>query len=121
MSNMLTAYRRHQKSCPHREEGRRYRRCRCPIWADRNSSGHAFCKSVDTRDWTVATARIRDWEIDGRATAEELTTSTQMPIEEASRRFMADAESPSLSLSSATLKKTGRCSRSWKLSSRTSV
>jgi hypothetical protein len=28
---MLTIFRRHKKSCEHRQEGRSYRRCRCPI------------------------------------------------------------------------------------------
>ena len=100
MANMLTAYRRHQKTCPHREEGRRYRRCRCPIWADGILSGQVFRKSVDTRNWEVATARIRDWEFDGRVTADE---PTQIAIAGACTRFMADAESRSLSR--GTLKK----------------
>ena len=31
---MLTTYRRHKKDCAHRAEGRKYRRCKCPIWVD---------------------------------------------------------------------------------------
>src|ERR1700739_2093716 len=31
---MLTPYRRHKRSWPHRNEGRAYRDCRCPIWVD---------------------------------------------------------------------------------------
>jgi hypothetical protein len=94
MANMLTAYRRHQKSCPHRELGRKYRRCRCPIWADGILSGTPVRKSVDTRNWEVATARIRDWETEGRVTVDE---PTQVEIAGASKRFMADVEARSLS------------------------
>ena len=28
---MLTIYRRHVRTCAHRSEGRKYRRCRCPV------------------------------------------------------------------------------------------
>ena len=31
---MLTIYRRHLKNCDHCTEGRKYRRCHCPIWVD---------------------------------------------------------------------------------------
>jgi hypothetical protein len=31
---MLTIFRRHLKRCEHRAEGRKYRRCKCPLWAD---------------------------------------------------------------------------------------
>ncbi len=62
---MLNSYRRHVKSCPHRTEGRKYRRCRCPIWVDGTLDGHEIRKSVQTRNWEKAQALIRDWEATG--------------------------------------------------------
>jgi hypothetical protein len=32
--SMLTIWRRHTNRCPHREKGRNYLKCNCPIWAD---------------------------------------------------------------------------------------
>ncbi len=31
---MLTLWRRHIKSCKHRDKGRSYCKCQCPVWAD---------------------------------------------------------------------------------------
>lgn len=86
---MLTIYRRHRRDCEHREEGRKYRRCRCPIWADGFLSGHEIRKSLDTRDWEKAQDTIREWEANGQ----EIVDSKEQPltIERAKEDFLADA------------------------------
>ncbi len=91
---MLTIYRRHRRDCEHREEGRKYRRCRCPIWADGFLSGHEIRKSLETRDWEKAQDTIREWEANGQ----EVVDSKEQPltIERAKEDFLADAEARNL-------------------------
>jgi len=62
---VLTIYRRHVKDCEHRSEGRKYRRCRCPIWVDGILNGVELRESLDLRDWEKAQQRIRKWEAEG--------------------------------------------------------
>ena len=57
---MLTTYRRHIKTCAHRSEGRKYRRCRCPIWADGFIGREEIRKTLNTRNWEKAQEMIRD-------------------------------------------------------------
>jgi integrase/recombinase XerD len=63
---MLTIYRRHKKYCEHRSEGRKYRRCRCPIWVDGFLGTNEIRKSLDTADWQKAHDRVREWEAKGQ-------------------------------------------------------
>ncbi|MBI3695338.1 MAG: tyrosine-type recombinase/integrase [Acidobacteria bacterium] len=79
---MLTAYRRHTKRCPHRGEGRKYRRCRCPIWADGMLSGVEIRESLKLRDWEKAQARIREWEATGSMAQEEQPITCQAAFED---------------------------------------
>jgi hypothetical protein len=51
---MLTIYRRHITTCVHRSEGRKYRRCRCPIWADGSIGPQEIRESLGTRNWEEA-------------------------------------------------------------------
>jgi integrase/recombinase XerD len=67
---MLTIYRRHKKDCEHRREGRKYRRCRCPIWVDGHLNGEEIRQSLDTCDWQKAQETIRKWEADGQIVKE---------------------------------------------------
>lgn len=95
---MLTIYRRHRKDCEHRSEGRKYRRCRCPIWTDGFIGDKEIRKGLDTADWQKAQDTVRDWEADG-----ELRTQQPEPepvtVAEAWRAFIADAEARNLSAS----------------------
>jgi len=91
---MLTVYRRHRKGCPHREDGRRYRRCQCPIWVDGFLAGREIRKSLDHRDWTRAQGLIRQWEADGRSTSEP--KPEPITVKEACDKFLADAEARGL-------------------------
>jgi integrase len=89
---MLTIYRRHVKNCEHRGEGRKYRRCRCPIWVDGFLNDVEIRESLDLRDWEKAQQRIREWEAKGVLAAEPEAVS----IEKGCRDFLADAESRAL-------------------------
>ena len=53
------------KRCTHRAEGRKYRRCRCPIWVDGFLGREGIRKSLDTRNWERAQGIIRQWEVEG--------------------------------------------------------
>ena len=55
---MLTLWRRHLKSCPHRAKGRTYQKCSCPIWFDGELGGQRVRKSLDTRDWARAGRKL---------------------------------------------------------------
>lgn len=91
---MLTVFRRHVKSCEHKQEGRKYRRCRCPIWVDGFLGGEEIRESLGLRDWEKAQQKVREWEADGHlAEAEEEKART---LAEACAAFIADAKSREL-------------------------
>lgn len=60
---MLTLFRRHLKSCPHKT--RRYRRCQCPLHVEGSLAGQNVRKALDLKSWEAATATIRRWENQG--------------------------------------------------------
>ena len=90
---MLTTYRRHKKACSHRHEGRRYRRCKCPIWVDGFLGGKEIRQSLDTGDWQKAQDFIREWEAKGN---EPKAAQEPITIEAAADKFIADAEAQKL-------------------------
>jgi integrase len=55
---MLTLWRRHLKNCKHRDGGRAYTKCSCPIWCDGEVNGARVRKSMDTRDWARAARNL---------------------------------------------------------------
>jgi site-specific recombinase XerD len=59
---MLSLWRRHLKTCPHRSKGRLFRKCGCPIWCDGEIDGKRIRQSLDTRDWARATRRLAKLE-----------------------------------------------------------
>jgi len=85
---MLTTYRRHKKTCEHRSEGRKYRRCRCPIWVDGFLSGQEIRKSLETSDWEKAQDLIREWEAKG---IQDANRDRHVSIAQACDDFLADA------------------------------
>ena len=91
---MLTTYRRHRKDCEHRDEGRKYRRCRCPIWVDGFLDGHEIRKTLDTRDWEQAQDMIREWEAAGELPAGD--GREPVTIERAKKEFLADGDARKL-------------------------
>ena len=68
---MLTIYRRHQISCEHRKKGRKYRRCKCPLWGDGLIGNREIRKSLRMRDWDKAQALIRKWEAESSISTKE--------------------------------------------------
>jgi integrase len=92
---MLTIYRRHVKTCKHKADGRKYRRCRCPIWVDGFLNGDEVRESLDLHDWEKAQERIRDWEAEGgRVPAEP--EQQAISLENACAAFISDAKSREL-------------------------
>ncbi len=89
---MLTTYRRHVKTCAHRSEGRKYRRCRCPIWADGFLGQEEIRKTLETRNWEQAQDIIRQWEAEGSRAPERRPVS----IAQAWTEFLADAQARNL-------------------------
>ena len=52
---MLTIWRRHTASCPHRTKGRNTLKCSCPLWADGYVNGKRVLRqSLKTRDMARA-------------------------------------------------------------------
>ena len=90
---MLTIYRRHRRDCTHQEEGRKYRRCRCPIWADGFIGDQEIRKATGLRDWDRAQALIREWESEGRP---QNQPEAPVSIAQACKEFLRDAEARNL-------------------------
>ena len=97
---MLTIYRRHLKTCEHKSEGRKYRRCRCPIWVDGFLGTVEIRKSLEMRDWEKAQSTVREWEAEGALREPE---AAQITLAQAQEDFLRDAEARGLRES--TLKK----------------
>ena len=55
---MLSLWRRHLKSCPHRKKGRPYTKCSCPIWCDGEIEGARCRHSLETCDWQRAIRKL---------------------------------------------------------------
>ena len=52
---MLTIWRRHTATCPHRTKGRDVLKCGCPLWADGYVDGKRVLRqSLQTRDLVCA-------------------------------------------------------------------
>src|ERR1700674_1556897 len=86
---MLTIYRRHTRNCGHRNEGRKYRRCRCPIWVDGCLAGDEIRKAMGLRDWEEAQRRLREWEAENRVTATD--DAQPITVEYATQEFEKEA------------------------------
>src|SRR5580704_13360690 len=84
---MLWIYRRHEKSCSHRRDGRKYQRCGCPLWVDGRLRGARLHKSLGTRDRQVALGLLQRWETAGRPPT---TNPEPRTLEQSWSRFLAD-------------------------------
>jgi len=87
---VLTIYRRHLGSCPHRNEGRDYRRCKCPIWIQGTLGGEPIRKALDLTSWEAASELVHQWDARGSITGRVI------PVPEAIERYMADARARKL-------------------------
>ena len=91
---MLTPYRRHTKHCEHRNEGRKYRRCKCPVWVDGFLGKQETRQTLRTRDWEKAQKLIREWEAEG--TIGQESSTEPIGVGEACEAFLRDAEARNL-------------------------
>jgi site-specific recombinase XerD len=87
---MLTLFRRHLKSCKHREKGWAYRHCQCPLAVQGTLRGEKIRRALDMRSWEGAQDLLREWESRGPKTA-------LVSVEDAAKRFIEDAEARKLS------------------------
>src|SRR5450631_672591 len=90
---MLIIYRRHLRGCGHCGEGRRYRRCKCPIWVDGFLGGREIRRSLGTADWQKAQDFVREWEAKA---SEPVQPKEPASIKAAGDAFVTDAESRKL-------------------------
>jgi integrase/recombinase XerD len=88
---MLTIYRRHTTRCPHREEGRRYRRCRCPIWAQGTLAGEHIRSSTGLQNWEKAQQYVREMEATGQREKPTHPEEKVVTVSFACERFLQDA------------------------------
>ena len=91
---MLTIYRRHIKTCSHRIEGRKYRRCRCPIWVDGFIAGQEVRESMGLRNWEDAQQKLQKWE--AQRTKPEEPNEHRLTIEGACNMYLDDAKARQL-------------------------
>ena len=78
---MLTIWRRHSETCPHRDKGRDYLKCNCSLYADGYLNGkRTLKKSLRTRD--MARARKRAMAL------EDPDAPVHMPVIKAVDAFM---------------------------------
>lgn len=91
---MLTIYRRHSVDCPHRGEGRKYRRCHCPIWIDGSLEGREIRESLKTSNWERAQEKAREWETNPDAGP---NPEPPLSVTDAFQQFIEDAEARNLS------------------------
>lgn len=92
---MLSIFRRHQRKCPHRAEGRKYRRCHCPIWVDGHLGEVEIRKALNTRDWQEAHTIVRDWEADAIPPA-PTDSSESITLDRGWEQFLADMKARNL-------------------------
>jgi integrase/recombinase XerD len=91
---MLNIYRRHLKTCEHQNEGRTYRRCKCPVWVDGLIDGRDIRQSLKTRDWQKASDQVHEWE--ARGTIVEETQEEPITVAGAAARFLKDCRARGL-------------------------
>jgi integrase/recombinase XerD len=92
---MLTIFRRHLKCCEHRAEGRKYRRCKCPLWVDGFLNGVELRETLGIRDWEKGQQIVREWET---GEGQETLTAEDAPVtvKQAHEDFVADAQARNL-------------------------
>ena len=91
---MLTTYRRHKKVCPHRAEGRKYRRCNGPIWVDGFLGSCEIRTSLRLKNWEKAQGQVRKWEDEGKRTTDE--ESEPVTLRDACEQFIQDTQARGL-------------------------
>ncbi len=95
---MLVIFRRHLKNCEHFSDGRKWRRCRCPIHVEGSVGHESVRQALNLTSWEAAQQWVRDKEAGGT-----LHTPASVTLEEAVEKFFEDA--PGRKLKPATIKK----------------
>src|SRR5260370_5397081 len=91
---MLSLWRRHELKCPHRQKGRAWTKCHCPIGCDGEIEGTRIRQSLDTRDWGRAGRKLATLEdhlnakAEGRATPED----QRKPVSDAAALFISQRD-----------------------------
>lgn len=62
MGRIMILWRRHTQSCAHRDKGRFWKRCQCPLWADGVADGQRYRRSMKTGDWKAARIALTKME-----------------------------------------------------------
>ena len=88
---MLVLFRRHTPVCPHKDEGRDWIKCRCPVWIDWHIGRKRIRKPLQTRDWQAAQILARKLEVEG--VTSEIVPQT---LEQVSKKFLEDAKARGL-------------------------
>jgi Phage integrase, N-terminal SAM-like domain len=89
---MLTIWRRHTNSCPHRTKGRNVLKCNCPLWADGYVNGKRVLRqSLKTRDMSRARKKA--------VSLESPDANTFKPVDDAVTAFLEHCESEALKFS----------------------
>ncbi len=101
-------FRKHQRSCSHREKRRGYKKCRCPIWIDFSFAGERIFKSLRTRNWDLAEDMLRNCQMNeslppGEAKLPRICDPNKKPesvshtVADACAAFLHDARARQLS------------------------
>lgn len=95
---MLKIFRRHARTCPHRKEGRKHGKCKCPIWAQGTLAGVAVRKSLGSRNWQKAERDVSKWNYEDRwePKADAAIDAGPVSLEDACLQFENDAEARKL-------------------------
>jgi len=79
---MLTLWRRHTPKCPHRNKGRDYTKCSCPLWTDGELHGKRYRQSIGTRDRARAERKLAALESPDALRPKELDDAVQAFLRE---------------------------------------
>ncbi len=71
---MLKTYRRHLASCRHKNKGRDFLRCSCPIWVDGTLNGRRIRQSLDTANLQIAAEKVLELEANNGENKQEETS-----------------------------------------------
>ena len=83
---MLSLWRRHTKNCKHRNGGRGWTKCSCPVWRDGEVNGRRVRESLDTRDWARAgrKAAVLEGEVESGRVRKTLEAAAAAYLEQRS-------------------------------------
>src|SRR5579872_3105655 len=84
---MLSAHRRHLRTCEHAAKGWNYTLCDCPVWCAGMLNGRRVRKSLDTTNWERALRRMQAWERGGEEPPESVATG--ITLDRAIQAFLA--------------------------------